>query len=177
MTSASAAAGSIGMQRRGRSVTGLVLTLTLALLTLSLVATLVFLLFGGKALIVRSGSMHPTIDVGDLAMTKTVEASKVSEGDVVTFSDPTRDGILVTHRVKKMKADGARIAFVTQGDANSGVEKWLIDRNGTVGLFWFRIPRAGYAVSWAGEAQVRVILLIAGATLLAFAGLRRIWGS
>jgi signal peptidase I len=159
----------------GRSFTDLALSGAMILLTIGLVGTAVFLLTGGKALIVRSGSMEPAIRTGDLVVTKTVHPTEVNEGDVITFSDPTRSGVLVTHRAQTIAEQGGRLAFVTKGDSNGGVEEWSIDKNGTVGRLMFTFPKVGYAVSWAAEPGARFGLLVAGGLLLTYSALRKIW--
>ncbi|MDQ4145119.1 MAG: signal peptidase I [Actinomycetota bacterium] len=173
--SANAAALAPSYRERGRSLTDLALSFSLVLLALGLLATGVFLVTGGKALIVRSGSMEPAIGVGDLVMTKTIRPTDVEVGEVISFSDPTRSGTLVTHRVRKMQDLGGRIAFVTKGDTNGGVERWTIARSGSVGRLIFTIPKLGQAVSWAAEPSTRFGLLVGGALLIAYSVLRRIW--
>jgi signal peptidase len=42
-------------------------------------------LFGYRTMIVTSGSMEPTVSVGDAAMVKPVDGSAVEIGDVITF--------------------------------------------------------------------------------------------
>lgn len=156
-------------------MTDLALGAVMIVLTLGLAGTAAFLATGGKALIVRSGSMEPAIRMGDLIVTQTVQPTEVSEGDVITFSDPTRSGMLVTHRAQRIERNASRVAFVTKGDANGGVEEWSIDKNGTLGRLMFTIPMVGYAVSWAAEPAMRFGLLIAGGLLLTYSALRRIW--
>jgi signal peptidase I len=175
--SAKAATLELTSPERDRSLADLALTWTLAILTIGIVGVGAFLLTGGKALIVRSGSMAPAVEVGDLVVTRTVHPTDVEVGEIITFSDPTRDGILVTHRVRRIQRQGARIGFVTKGDANGGVERWTIARDGTVGRMFFSAPNLGYAVSWASEPATRIGLLVVGGLLLAYALLRRIWSS
>lgn len=143
-----------------------------------LLAALTFIATGGRTLIVRSGSMEPVFGAGDVVVTRTISPTDVGVGDVVTFHDPSRNGELVTHRVLD-KADqyAGRIAFKTKGDANTGTEEWLIDRDGRLGRFVLAFPRVGYALAWIGAPYVRLFLLLTGTAVLAFAALRRIWGS
>ena len=166
-----------GYAERGRSLADLALTGCLVLLTIGLVGAGAFLLTGGKALIVRSGSMEPAIGVGDLAVTRTVHPTEVDAGDIITFTDPTREGVLVTHRVRRVTPEGQRVAFVTRGDANGASERWTIDRRGTIGLLITTAPKIGYAVSWAAEPAARFTLIVLGGVLIAYSGLRRIWSN
>ena len=161
--------------RRGRLIADLAFGVFIAIVTLALVATVGFIVHGGRGLVVMSGSMSPTIETGDVAVTRTVEAQRVEEGDVVTFSDPTRKNELVTHRVVKIERRDGKLAFTTKGDANTGKEEWAIAPDGAVGEFVFRIPKAGYVMRWAGSGRTRMYTTIGmalGATVIA---LRKIW--
>ena len=132
-------------------------------------------LLGFRALVVRSGSMAPAIQSGDVVVTRLVRPSAVEPGDVVTFRDPSRRGDLVTHRVVQVRREGDRLAIVTRGDANTGEERWSIGRDGTVGSAAFRVPGAGHGLAWLRMPAVRTGLLVASALALAALALRRIW--
>jgi signal peptidase len=147
----------------------------LAAAVLSLAALGALLASGHRVLIVRSGSMAPAINTGDVVVTRMVDPTKVSVGDVVTFRDPSRSSDLVTHRVVRRGIEGVKVSFLTKGDANTGTERWSIDEDGTVGKLQFRVPKVGYALAWAGAPLVRAGLFLAGALLLAAAAIRRIW--
>lgn len=132
-------------------------------------------LLGFRALVVRSGSMAPAIQAGDVVVTRLVRPSTVEPGDIVTFRDPSRHGDLVTHRVVQALSEGDRLAFVTRGDANTGEERWSITRDGTVGAAAFRLPGAGHLLAWLQMPAVRTSLLVGSALVLAALALRRIW--
>jgi signal peptidase I len=140
-----------------------------------LIGVLASMAVGFRALVVRSGSMVPTIGSGDLIFTHVVHPDAVSVGDIVTFRDPTRSEELVTHRVVQTGVQGDQVSFVTRGDANTGVEEWAIDREGTVGVLTVRIPRLGRWLSFVSLPPVHVALLVGGAALLAIVLLRRVW--
>jgi signal peptidase len=153
----------------GAALGALLMTLATGILLALLYAT------GHRTLIVRSGSMEPTIRPGDLIITELVEPAALRVGDIVTFRDSTRGNELVTHRVIQKEGLGERVAFVTAGDANTGRERWSVAPEGTAGRFVIRIPRVGYALAWVGLPAVRAALIGIGALLLAGAALRRVW--
>ena len=53
--------------------------------------------FGYKPFIVLSGSMEPTINTGDLAISKEIDTSTLKVGDIISFK--IKDNIVVTHRI------------------------------------------------------------------------------
>jgi signal peptidase len=131
--------------------------------------------FGFRALVVRSGSMAPAIETGDLIVSRQVVPSRIVPGDVVTFSDPSGDGDLITHRVIEATAGIGTFTFVTRGDANSSSENWSTDEDAPLGLVSATLPRAGYVVAVLAQPFVRAALLLIGTAVLGGAALIRIW--
>jgi signal peptidase len=132
------------------------------------------LLLGYQFLVVQSGSMAPTIETGDIIVTRMTTPDEVEVGDVVTFRDDTRGNELVSHRVMKIKPEDGHLSFVTRGDANTGVERWSIERTGSLGIVSFQAPKVGYFLRMPNPAM-RMGLIVAAALLLGTWGLRRIW--
>lgn len=130
---------------------------------------------GFRPLVVHSGSMSPSVNGGDVVVTRMVKPAEVRVGDIVTFRDPSREQRLVTHRVREVHREAESFSFVTRGDTNTGVERWSIDADGTLGRLSLRIPLVGYAIGWLGTAAVKAALLAVGALVLAIAAVRRIW--
>ena len=131
--------------------------------------------FGYGSLTVLSGSMMPTLHVGDVVVEHRVSPLSVRVGDIVTFRVPEHQSRLYTHRVVSIEADGADVSFVTKGDANTGVERWTVPASGTIGRVELRIPYLGYVTNRAGSRIGRFALLVVPALLLALVELRRIW--
>ena len=142
------------------------------------VAIVVALAVGLRPLVIRSDSMSPSFRAGDLLLVRTVPAGAVAVGDVVTFSDSSRRGELVSHRVVAVEQRGLERAFVTRGDQNSGVEHWVASVDATVGVAVIALPKVGFAVGWLATPQARLLIAIAAAFLLAGVALgKRLAGS
>lgn len=90
-------------------------------------------IFGFAQVIVISGSMQPTIDVGDMLIIQ--EKSSYSTNDIVTFHWSKS---LVTHRV----IEANDIEVVTKGDANNVADE-PIPLSDIEGKVVVRIPGAG----------------------------------
>ena len=84
---------------------------------------------------VISGSMEPTIKVGDLIVINTKDKN-INVGDVVTFYDV--DMAFVTHRVVSINDD----IMITKGDANDSLDD-PIPLNNIVGKYVFKINGLG----------------------------------
>lgn len=143
-------------------------------LVLLLAAMVVPAVFGDRTFVVRSGSMTPAIRTGDVVAVHGVPATAVRVGDIVTFNN---HGRFTSHRVRSVVARGSRLAFVTQGDANTGQEHWQVAANGTVGRVVDRVPMVGFVLVHVRSPVGQLGLIVLPALLLGLLVLRRIWSS
>lgn len=92
---------------------------------------------------VLSGSMSPEFAANDAIFGKKVsEETNLSVGDIITFKD---ENLLVTHRVVEILDNGK--AFKTKGDANSSIDKKIINKENIVSVVKFVIPKGGYVIA------------------------------
>jgi signal peptidase len=159
----------------GRRLRMLVLWIGLGLLFGALLAAVAPQLAGYRSFTVRSGSMSPAIDTGDVVVTKPISPLAARVGDVVTFVDPEGTGRLFSHRVQSVRVLGGDVAFVTRGDANTSTERWRVPADGSVGRVAYRIPKIGYALSRIDSGPARLALIAIPALLLLWAAMVRIW--
>ena len=132
-------------------------------------------LFGFRSLTVLSGSMEPTIHVGDVVVVEQVPPLDVRVGDIVTFRDPEDASRLITHRVREIELQGSNVQFVTKGDANTSVEDWKINTSGTIGRVNYHIWRLGYLMFWIRSPIGRLGMVVVPALVLGVFELWRIW--
>jgi signal peptidase I len=71
---------------------------------------------GLQPLVVRSGSMEPTIASGAMVLVRQVPASSLAVGDVVAVERP--DHTRVTHRIVAITSHGRTAELTLKGDAN-----------------------------------------------------------
>ena len=124
---------------------------------------------------VRSGSMEPTIDTGDMIFLSEAEATSLEVGDIITFERPDKPGTMVTHRIAEVISGDEGPVFHTKGDANSDVDSWEVPASGTGWKYTFRIPKIGYVLGYLQTAQARLLLLAIPALLLGVLALYDIW--
>jgi signal peptidase len=117
------------------------------------------LAFGYRPLTVLSGSMEPTLRTGDVTVVERITPSEARVGDIVTFRDP-KASRLISHRVRRVAARGERFSFVTKGDANNATERWSIAADGDLSRTIFRVPQAGYLLSWTRTGSGRLLLVV-----------------
>ena len=93
----------------------ILLSILLVLIALG-VAFIAFPQFGNKALIVRSGSMSPAIDVGSIVVARPADNAVYKIGDIIAFRSEKNPETLITHRVVSVGKDKAGVFYKTKGD-------------------------------------------------------------
>jgi len=124
--------------------------------------------FGITPLIFKSGSMSPTIDTGALAFARTVPASEVQVGDIVSVYDS--QGTRITHRVETIDQQGNNLAIAQlRGDANpvTDPDPYVITEADRV---FFSINRLGYVAVWLSGPSGFVLgsIAVCGLSYIAF---------
>lgn len=151
------------------------LWLCLGALFATLLAAAAPLALGDRSFTLRSGSMTPALETGDVVVTEPVAPLSVRVGQIVTFLDPEGSGRLYSHRVQSIEPAGDVVRFVTRGDANTATERWSVPAGGTIGRVAYRVPKIGYALVWTETPEGRVALVVVPALLLLWTALARIW--
>jgi len=128
-----------------------------------------------QALVVRSGSMSPTIPTGSVVFYHRVAASQVKVGDVIVFARPGNASERVTHRVVRIEKGATGRYFVTKGDANGAVDDWQIPAVGEGWVASFHVPVIGYVLYDLQSTTGRLLLLLIPALLLAGITIYEIW--
>ena len=85
-------------------------------LLLSLVMAFFFGLLPVSPLAVATGSMEPSVSVGDAVVVCRTDPDRLQVGDVIAYR---LDGQTVVHRIVQMQQTGEGTVLQTQGDANN----------------------------------------------------------
>lgn len=89
---------------------------------------------------VITGSMEPSISVGELIMTDNVGIDEIAVEDVVCFKSksPEMFGAIITHRVMDIRtADDGSTLLVTKGDANLSADANYVTEDNLIGkMVW-----------------------------------------
>lgn len=118
------------------------------------VVILLFLLFpfpfGGKWIMVLSGSMTPALQVGGLVLVMPAEPASLDVGDILVHNPPGYADVMIAHRVIE-KIEGDTLEFRTKGDANEEADAYLIAEEQVVGKVLYHIPQLAYIINNLGE--------------------------
>jgi len=99
-------------------------------------------LFGFYPSIIASGSMTPTIDVGDIAITVSTDPSKIQIGDIIQY---WQNEEMNMHRIVEIRQTESGEQFITKGDANNVPDSTPVLADQIRGKLIFSIPKLGWA--------------------------------
>ncbi len=128
-----------------------------------------------QALVVRSGSMEPTIPTGSVVFYRKEKAADVKVGDIIVFSRPDKPSDRVTHRVYRVADSSTGRYFVTKGDANGAPDAWRVPAVGTGWVHAIDVPVVGYVLYGLQSTLGRLLLLLIPAVLLGAITIGEIW--
>lgn len=101
-------------------------------------------IFPIKPTIIISGSMRPSIDVGDVAIVAKQNPELLKEGDIIQFR--TEGGAIPTvHRIIALQSQNGKTLFVTKGDDNDAPDYDPVYYEQVVGKVVLIVPKIGWA--------------------------------
>lgn len=125
-------------------------------------------------LTVASGSMVPTLNVGDLILVQGVtnasalNAAPKPDGEIIVFRSPRLEGELIVHRAVYKEFHNGVWYFRTQGDANFGEDRWngddvwdgMIPETRLIGKVIGKVPYIGYIPLYIRTREGIIIVVI-----------------
>src|SRR3989344_1662136 len=138
---------------------GINLFLTVSLILAALAIAFIALpIFGNQALIVRSGSMTPTIDVGSIVVVRPLTNESISStspttlygiGDIIAFRSEKNSKTIISHRIVGIEQNGNSFVYKTKGDANKSPEGWSVKQENVLGKVYFTLPQFGKLLAFS----------------------------
>ena len=99
---------------------------------------------GHQIIVIRGGSMEPTIGLGSVIDVVPVRPADIHSGDVVTLKDA--NGTLLSHRVTRVAALPDGLYLETKGDSNATSDGALVPASEVVGRVDASMPKLGYLI-------------------------------
>lgn len=117
--------------------------------------------FGYSYLVVASGSMEETIQIGDIVVIQ--ESNEYKIGDIITFF-PLDQSVTTTHRIVKIEGD----KIYTKGDANPTEDLNPISQEQIVGKVVKIVPKVGLIIEWFKTSEGLTFSILSICLIVAF---------
>ena len=129
--------------------------------------------FGYSVLKVETGSMEPTLHVGDFIIVKSCDPSELKVRDIISFysEDESIKGMLVTHRITEIRRDGT---FVTKGDANPVSDSVTVSRDKILGVYVRKSGVYMWLGSFADTNKLFMLMVLIPLTLICLFEMRSV---
>lgn len=114
-------------------------------------------LFGYKAFVISSGSMEPTLNTGDIVITKQIKQDQIQKQDIITF---VKDEYTITHRIVDIVEENGKTYYQTKGDNNNTSDADLVKYEEIEGVYVFKINSIGNIVVYAQNTTAVLIIII-----------------
>lgn len=116
---------------------------------------------GYTPLIVKSPSMAPTFNEGDLIIIKACDVKKLVEGDVITFHTIINNEFaLNTHRIINIVDNGVARSYTTKGDNNAMADTHMISDGDIVGKYVTRLPAMGKFMAFLSGSTGFLLVIV-----------------
>ena len=111
-------------------------------------------ILGYTPLVVKTNSMSPTFNAGDLIFIRKCDTSKLKEGDIICFHTIIdNEYALNTHRIQKIETVGDARSYTTLGDNNNGIaDAHIISDGDIVGKYVGDLPKAGKVMDFLSSS-------------------------
>jgi len=115
--------------------------------------------------VVASGSMKPTLNVGDLLIIGGINSSNLKVGDIIIFRPPNPywNGVPWVHRIVIIQHKDGNVIIKTKGDANTYPDPFWLTGENVIGKVIGRIPYIGMLSlalkNWAIPTVIIIIIL------------------
>ena len=102
--------------------------------------------------VIGSGSMEPTINIGDAVIVDKIyqnQLEKLNKGDILVFKYNNK---IYTHRIILIDKVDKEYFIKTKGDRReNGIDNWIVKNDDVIGVVKFKIKYIGYPTVWLNE--------------------------
>lgn len=157
------------IEKIGKIIYTVLLVIVIVFATIVIISAIPFP-NGSRMFVVKSGSMSPTINSGDLIFSK--KQTNYQVGEIVTYVPKVESKNIetITHRIIEEK-DGN---FITKGDANSSADTESVTPKQIKGKYLFRVPFFGYVVGFAKTTPGVIFLIVIPGTIIIYGEVQNI---
>ena len=115
-----------------------------------IIATLIYFYSGYFrffTLAIASGSMRPTIEIGDIVIIDQ-KYNDLEINDIIAFK---KENAIIVHRIIDKIKCGNEYYYYTKGDANNSPDNFTVEEDMVLGKVSFIVPYIGYPTIWLSK--------------------------
>ena len=122
---------------------------------------------------VITGSMEPTLHVGECVIMEKVQPETLGEGDIIAYVSEADDvrGKIVTHRISQILEDGT---FEMRGDANPVSDRLHVRKDQVVGRFDRKSGFFTWLMSFAEFRKIGLLVIMLAVSAMAIYEVRTV---
>ena len=121
-------------------------------------------LFGYKFYVIATDSMTPSLEVGDVIISKNVkDFSKLEIDDVITYNCEKGKlaGMSITHRIVEISEENGKFSFRTQGTKEGAtVDEYAVEEHQIDGVMVSKLPLIGKLIGFITKPVVFFLMII-----------------
>ncbi len=112
--------------------------------------------FGYKTYVIVSGSMEPSLKIGDIVIVKKVSENELNVDDIISFRQGQN---VVTHRISQIRNEYGEKVYITKGDNNNTEDSGNIDYSYIEGKVFTSIRGLGKVVIFF-QGKLSILLIV-----------------
>ncbi len=136
-------------------------------------------LFGYKFYIIATDSMTPSLEVGDVIISKNVkDFSKLELDDVITYNCEKGKlaGMSITHRIVEINEENGEFSFRTQGTKEGAtIDEYAVEEYQIDGVMITKVPLIGKLITFITKPMVFFILIISPLCVCLFFEIKKVF--
>ncbi len=125
-----------------------VISTTVLVIVLTSIIMLVSCQFRFGIMVIGSGSMNGSLNVGDATIFEKYDKQVLKVGDIIVFD---KNDLQIIHRIVDIKNINGKYRYYTKGDANSDIDNWYLYDSDIIGISKVRIKYIGYPTIFIKE--------------------------
>jgi len=115
---------------------------------------------GSPFFVVSSGSMVPTLEVGDIIIVNgNAGFDDLVDEEIIVFHEPGFGSKVIVHRIENILDDSTR-EIITKGDHNAVVDKWRVTDEDYIGKVILSIPKVGYLTTFLAPPLNYIVIVL-----------------
>ncbi len=121
--------------------------------------------------VILTGSMRPSIQPGDVVVTRKVDPNTLKKGDIITFMNPSNQtsDVSITHRIINVTKKDEAVVFKTKGDANNTIDDVSVEGVSVRGKVFMKIPYVGFIQHFiASKGGWLIVIMIPSFAIIAY---------